>query len=252
MTERALIRGVDEIRDAYRDDRVAQQYVDRRFVEPLGALLHARQAGVLVNLIQQHRPRRILEIAPGPARLTVEAARVFRGTGLLIDASRQMLAEAGRRLGPGSDWQRIQGDAFQLPFGATFDLVYSFRLIRHFEQPERHRLYRQITRVLAPGGLLVFDAVNQIVSAPLRQRSAPGEYRHYDAMFTRSALKQELEAARLELVALQGVQHRFAWLQRLQVLVGPRSRPLTRALLELVDRAPGGEPLEWIVVCRRP
>ena len=56
----------------------------------------------------------------------------------------------------------VQADAFQLPFKTPFDLVYSFRLIRHFERPDRLRLYRQIAAVLRPGGRLVFDAVNEL------------------------------------------------------------------------------------------
>jgi hypothetical protein len=35
-----MIRGVSELREAYRSTEVARSYVDQRFREPLGALLH--------------------------------------------------------------------------------------------------------------------------------------------------------------------------------------------------------------------
>src|SRR5712692_4099670 len=187
------LRGRRQIRDAYRAGQVAQPYVDQRFREPLGALLHDRQVKALTRIIRNQAPRRVLEIAPGPARLTVHVARLL-GSGVIIDTSAQMLTEARRRLGatgaPG--WRIVQGDAFRLPFREAFDLVYSFRLIRHFGRADRGQLYADIAALLRPGGLLVFDAVNEVVSAPIRARSAPGEHRHYDALFRRDALIAEL------------------------------------------------------------
>lgn len=246
------LHGRTQIRDAYRADEVARPYVDQRFREPLGALLHDRQIKALTRIIRDQAPRRVLEIAPGPARLTVHVARLLGG-GVIIDASAEMLAEARRRLGAmdARGWRIIQGDAFRLPFREAFDLVYSFRLIRHFGRADRAQLYADIGALLRPGGLLVFDAVNEVVSAPIRTRSAPGEHRHYDALFRRDALIDELGEAGFDVVRLEGVQRRYRLLYRLQVLGAPRSRPLTRLAMEVVDRFTGGEPLEWIVTCRR-
>lgn len=246
-----MIQGVAEIRQAYRDETVAQDYVAQRFVEPLGALLHDRQVAALKQVIAAYTPRHVLEIAPGPARLTVEVAPLLQRPPVVIDASAQMLTEArGRLQSVGQRASMIEGDAFQLPFAATFDLAYSFRLIRHFEPAERAKLYRQIGRVLRPGGLLVFDAVNARVSKALRAAARDGEYLHYDALLDADEVTREVRAEGFSVVSLIGVQHRMAWLQRVQVLVSPRSRPLARLAMELLDRS-GGEPLEWVVVCRR-
>jgi SAM-dependent methyltransferase len=169
-----------------------------------------------------------------------------------MDASRAMLGQARRRLeAAGLSWRCVNGDAFALPFGSDFDLVYSFRLVRHFERRDRLRLYRQIARVLRPNGRFVFDAVNADVSAPLREAAAPGEYEHYDALLTPAELEDELAEAGLALRSLEGVQHRYGALSRAQVLIAPRSRPLARAAMEVIDRL-GGAPLEWIVTCSRP
>lgn len=248
-----VFRGKNEIRDAYRDPTVAEEYIGRRFLAPLGALLHARQVGVLKKEVRQRTPRRALEIAPGPGRVTTDVLSALPSL-TVMDASAQMLAVARRRVMETALPARVawcQGDAFQLPFGGVFDLVFTFRLIRHFEQADRQKLYRQIGAVLQPGGTLIMDVVNREVSAPLRAAALPDEYRHFDALLTVPELRQELSECGFQVVALHGVQHRFSLLQRLQILLAPRCWWLARMLLEVVDRSTGGEPLEWIAVCRR-
>jgi ubiquinone/menaquinone biosynthesis C-methylase UbiE len=245
-----LFRKPDEIRHAYRDEQVAREYVAQRFREPLGALLHDRQVRAVRRLIATHAPRRILELAPGPARVTLDLVSSLGRNAVALGASLQMLSEARRRLGGAGDAIRfVHGDAFHLPFALSFDLVYSFRLIRHFDATDRAKLYRQLHSVMRPGGLLVFDAVNEVVSAPLR-RKRPGAYKHFDALLTPNELTRELDDAGFSVVGLDGVQHRFGLLSKVQVLVAPRSRVLARMALEAID-ATGGEPLEWIVTCRR-
>ena len=249
-----MIRGTTGLREAYRDDQVARSYIDERFRQPLGALLHRRQVDVVRGAIETHRPHRVLEIAPGPARVTSGLDAVLVGRSVtLVDASAQMLAEARlrlRRSGQGS-YGFVQADAFNLPFAEPFDLVYSFRLIRHFEFADRARLYAQIARLVRPGGWLIFDAVNEVVSAPVRAAAPPGEYAHYDALLRPDAIRDELRTAGFDSISLHGVQHRYPLLAQLQILVAPRSQAVARGAMEIVDRLGGGEPLEWVVTCRR-
>jgi SAM-dependent methyltransferase len=247
-----MISGREHLRDAYRVEQVAREYVARRFRSPLGALLHARQIGVLHQLIRDRAIEEAVEIAPGPARLTVDVAPLLKRV-TLLDASAEMLHEARRRLGDAGLGARagfVQTDAFQLPVGRPFDLVYTFRLIRHFERPDRLRLYRQISGVLKPSGWLVFDAVNARVSAPLRANAKPGEYEHFDALLDADGVRAELQEAGFTVESLVGVQRRYSTLMKCQVYLAPRSAVLARAAMEVVDRL-GGEPLEWIVICRR-
>jgi SAM-dependent methyltransferase len=247
------IQGREGIRDAYRDEQVARQYVQSRFREPLGALLHRRQVEHLGDVMRRVRPAAVLEIAPGPARVTVDIAAVLPNPAVLVDASAQMLAEARsslRAAGHGRWHRLVQADAFALPLAQCFDLVYTFRLIRHFDDRDRQRLYRQIARVLRPGGVLVFDAVNAEVAEDVRAKS--DGCHHYDALLTAAQLSRELEEAGFRSITLTGVQHHYPLLYRLQVLIAPRSRRLAAAGMRLVDRFPAGAPLEWIVTCERP
>jgi SAM-dependent methyltransferase len=225
--------------------------VGTRFTAPIGALLHDRQVDAVAGAIGQATgTRRVLEIAPGPARVTADVAARVGGAWTLVDASAQMLDVARSRLPRPAAWKLIQGDAFALPVAGPFDVVYSFRFVRHFEAPERQRIYREMARVLRPGGTLVFDAVNEVVSAPIRA-AAPHEYAHYDALLRPETLREELARAGFRDVTLRGVQHRFGVLRQIQILLAPRSAPIARALMNVVERFGGGEPLEWIVTCRR-
>jgi len=251
LSDANVFAGPERIRDAYRDAGVARQYVHNRFEQPLGRLLHRRQVRTITELLAARRPHDVLEIAPGPARVTADVAAAWPAGGTIVDASAQMLEEARRRLASfAGRWRLIQGDAFNLPLEARFDFAYSFRLIRHFGDEDRARLYAQIGRVITPGGLFVFDAVNAVAAESIRRRARPGAYRHYDALLDRRALVAELDAAGFDLVALHGVQHRFSWMYPVQVLVAPRAPRLATTAMALIDQC-GGEPLEWIVVCRR-
>ena len=246
-----MISGIDGIRAAYQDAGVASRYVEERFTTPLGSLLHDRQRQVLRNVIVAHGSPDVLEIAPGPARLTTSVIDVA-GQMTLLDASAEMLGEAKRRLSMmtvNTPYTLVRGDAFCLPFPSRFDLVYSFRLIRHFAAEDRQRLYREVARVLKPGGRLVFDAVNSRVHDALPE-VADGR-NHYDASLDRDALRAELKSAGFEVESLEGAQRRYSTLYRLQVLVAPRSAKLARLAMNVVDGISGGEPLEWIVTCRR-
>ena len=94
------------------------------------------------------------------------------------------------------------------------------------------------------------DAVNALVSGPLRARAAAGEYKHHDAMLRPDEIRQELDESGFDLVSLVGVQHRYNALVACQVYVAPRADRLAGALMYAIDKL-GGEPLEWVVVCRR-
>ena len=245
-------RGATEIRDHYRRPAVVESYDARRFREPLGALLHARQTAALRVLLRAERPSRVAELAAGTGRLASAISGDLVAPCLLVDSSLPMLAQSRIQLDtPRTSWRRVQGDVFHLPLaGGALDLVYCFRFIRHLELADRRRCYREIHRVLRPGGWFVLDAVNETVSAPLRAEAAPGEYTLQDALFRPDTLRAELTAAGYGVVAMHGVQFHYALLRRIQILLAPRSRRLAGWCMKAVERVGGGEPLEWVVTCR--
>ena len=237
----------DEVRGWYQDCEVAKQYIEHRFASELGRLLHDRQVCVVNRVSTMYRQERVLEIAPGPARLTQDV----RMSGMLVcvEYNQPMIAVGRRACNDRTQW--VRGNAFALPVQGPFDLVYSFRFIRHFRRPDRFRLYKQISRVLRPGGYLLLDAVNGRVSGPLR-RAHTERYSIYDKLYRdQRELCQELEEARFEVMELESVQRCYRTQYQAQVLLGPRSAWLARLVIRCLERLSWGPGLEWIVTCRR-
>ena len=180
------IRDKAELQKFYDDPEVVATYLQRKAL-PLGAVLHARQVAFLNQAIARLRPARLLEVAPGPARLSAELRPVPLAVGL--EFSPRMLAEARRRTRAQGvpQWRFVRGDGFALPFrAATFDFAFSVRFVRRFEPAPRQRLYAELRRVLKPGAHLVLDAQNRLVAGPHRA-GHPHDYPVYDELWRRGA-----------------------------------------------------------------
>lgn len=238
-----------EIQSAYQGLELAKRYVGDRFTSELTRLLHEKQVDLVQSYIDRTQPVRLLEIAPGPGRLTREIRAPKEH--IVLEFNEGMIA-AGRPLcAPKTQW--IRGNAFALPFDptASFDLVYTFRFVRHFKRPDRDRIYEQIHSCLAPGGWLVLDVVNAVASRPLR-REAPEAYPIYDALYeSLDVIRSELADAGFQLQEAVEVQRAIALQYKSQVLVGPRWNWLNRLIIRLLERWSRGPALEWIVTCRR-
>ena len=236
-----------EIQNSYSDPTKAQEYVEQRFTSELMALLHERQVAAVNRVMHQQQPHDALEIAPGPGRLT----RDVRPAGRLVCLEfNEAMIDVGRSATTnGAEW--MQGNAFELPFSEEFDFAYSFRFIRHFKREDRERLYKQIRGTLKPGGTLVMDAVNAVVSKPLRDANPEG-YPIYDKLYeTEDELRAEQQEAGFEVVSIDPVQRWFGPQCKAQILLGPRSRLLCRMVIRTLERLRRGPALEWIVTCRR-
>jgi SAM-dependent methyltransferase len=235
-----------DIREAYRGSKTARGYIAERFESELTRLLHERQVEAVNALVTSTRPRRVLEIAPGPGRLT----RNIRSPGTLVCLEyNEGMIEHGR---PACDGKTVwvRGDGFHLPFRQVFDVVYCFRFVRHFHRANREQSYAEIRRVLKPGGYFIMDAVNERISRPLREEH-PENYPIYDKLYLADDLTEELSAAGLATVGLVPVQKYYRWQHRSQVLLGPRANWANRLAIRSLERVSRAEGLEWIVTCRR-
>jgi ubiquinone/menaquinone biosynthesis C-methylase UbiE len=236
-----------EIQGYYSSPDVAARYVANRFVSEVHRLLHEQQVAAVQGLIERCNPEWILEVAPGPGRLT-RCVRPSRQR-VCLEFNEGMIREGRGACDPGTgDW--VRGNGFQLPFEQTFDLAYTFRFIRHFHGADRERLYGELRRVLKPGGWLVFDAVNERVSRPLRE-AHPEEHPVYDKLYSEDELRSELSRAGFEAIELTPVQKWFNLQSASQRLLGPRANWLNRAIVRTLEQLPRRDGLEWIVTCRR-
>lgn len=237
-----------DIQAYYRDPAVVREYIERRTAQPLNGLLHRRQARFINAVIAERRPSCILEVAPGPARLTAELD--FRGQGVGVDGSAEMLAVAHQRLrGLGRDWLFVHGDAFALPVAdRSVDLAFAVRFVRRFQDDNRRRLYAEIRRTLRPRGVLILDAQNRAVALPHRERKGLDSYPVYDALYDREELVGEIEAAGFRVLRLEGILGHFAIQSRLNRLRHRRLDALARGLIGLVERWPSQAPSTWMVL----
>lgn len=235
-----------EISKYYEDEKVARQYVAVRFTSELNRLLHLKQVTAVQRFIDVNAPNQILEVAPGPGRLTRD---IHPGGNLVcLEYNSEMIREGKENCSNGATW--VQGDAFHLPFKENFDLLYTFRFVRHFHRTDRERLYSQFLRVLKPDGGLILDAVNVKVSQPLRE-AHPEEYPVYDKLYRAKELFEELTGAGFHSIKLHPVLKYYRWQELSQNLIGPRVKWLNGILIKGLECLPRSEGLEWIVTCRR-
>jgi SAM-dependent methyltransferase len=244
---RGTIRSKAGLAEFYDDPRVVETYLERK-AQPLGSVLHARQVAYLNRVIAELSPSRVLELAPGPARLSAELRQVPVAVGM--DMSPRMLAEARRRTrARGLAWHLVRGDGFALPFASrSFDLVFSVRFVRRFEPAPRRQLYAEIARVLRPGGHVVLDAQNRLVAGPHREGRTG--YPVYDELWRREELVAELESAGFRVRHLEGIMRRFAWQWRLHRLRRFRLGGPARLLIRALEWTSDANPSTWMVLCQ--
>lgn len=116
----------------YADPTTARTFDDRRFGGPIGELIAAEQARVLMSFVGDVQDRPVLDVGTGTGRAALLLARAgARVTAL--DASEPMLAVARQRA---SDERAtvafVVGDAHALEFpDRAFDVAVSFRVLMH-------------------------------------------------------------------------------------------------------------------------
>lgn len=242
----------------YEDEKIAASYLQNRMRHSWQRLLHKKQLRAINAAIRAHQPNSVLELAPGPARLSAEVVGVRHG--VMVENSAEMISIARARLaqaGTSSAWTVIGGDAFDLGTSIgtdSFEFAYSFRFIRHFREAERNRLYEQLRQHLAPAGLLMFDVVNESIRKRLdaRQKARPaGEIAIYDACYNPESFKSEMHANGFDVVSLVPVLRRFGMQSFLSGKLDDVTPALVRLIIAGLENVPSSAPLEWVALCRK-
>ena len=243
---------IKQFEDFYQDPHTVESYFRKRFGSPLGYAIHSRES-VLVNKYLKYVPEdgTILELAPGPARLTGDIE--FSGLKVGMDKSRQMLGAANDRL-KGKKWNLLQGDAFSIPFpDEEITAVISFRFLRHFQSKERSCLWKELRRVVKPGGYLIFDALNRGMPAFAFRDAKIHLTGIYDELWEISELRGELDNNGWELFRYNQVVGNLTISYMLSKLFSPFGRisRIGAALIILLGSIPTRSPFQWVVICRK-
>jgi ubiquinone/menaquinone biosynthesis C-methylase UbiE len=241
----------DEIAGYYRERAVVDAYVRKRTAQPLNGTLHAAQIRLLRRVLTDRPGATVLELAPGPARLTAELP-LHSGRGIGVEFSEGMLGAARERMRGVPGWSFVRGDGFSLPVrDAAIDLAFTLRFIRRFQPDERNRIYAELRRVIRPGGTLVLDAQNRAVSLPHREQRGLDSYPVFDQLYDAGELRSELDAAGFRVVESTGMIRHAALQRQLNRLRHRGFGGLARALIGALEYAPGGDPSTWMVLCER-
>ncbi len=124
-------------------DEIAETYDESRFGNSYGRFIDAEERRILNQLLPQNPSEQRLEIACGTGRLTDYAT-------CGLDASAEMLARARKRH---ENLSFVQAMADDTGFAdESFDAVYTFHLLMHLEPAVIESIFREVRRVLKPGG----------------------------------------------------------------------------------------------------
>lgn len=129
--------------------------------------LHRRWRDRALKIVAADRPRRVLDVATGTGDVAFSLFRRCRPEKVVgLDLSAGMLAVARRKLAesPYEEMRRAlsfeQGDSLDMRFpDDSFDAITVAYGVRNFEHLEEG--YREMTRVLRPGGLLCVIELSQ-------------------------------------------------------------------------------------------
>lgn len=124
-----------------------------------------------VNMLEEERPKRILDVATGTGDLAIKALRLEPEKVVGVDISEEMLAHGRRKIERMGLADRItlqRGDAARLPFSdSQFDAVLVAFGVRNFENLDEG--LRELRRVLRPGGTIVILEFSHPSAFPIKQ-----------------------------------------------------------------------------------
>ena len=157
------------IRDAF--DRASAHY-------EAAAVLQARVEAEMLDRLSFFRlePRVVLDLGSGPGRGTAALKRAYpQASVVALDFAPGMLREAQHYLtGDAPQFQRVCADALRLPFAdASADVVYSSLMLQWCD--DLLIAFREVRRVLRPGGLFLFSTFGPDTLMELRDAWAAAD-----------------------------------------------------------------------------
>ena len=247
----------EDVAQYYQQTSIAENYITKRFTEPLNKIEHQQQIKIINQIIRQYQPKIILEFAPGPARLTTDLITPETTTGISIDASDEMLNLAKTRMHehhPNKSWTFLKADILNssLPLSKPAHLLFTIRFLLHFHKNDRKKIYTQAHKHLTKDGILIFECMNKTIVNPLRLLLGKSRYIVYDKLYTKKELITELEENNFKLIKLYPVLNHFytqSLLSRPFKLLNQHHH--AEKIISLFEKIPSTQPYEWVVLAQK-
>jgi malonyl-CoA O-methyltransferase len=142
-------------------------------------------------------PAAVLDLGAGTGHATRELTRRYpKALVVASDIAPGMLAQAKSQSRWLRRFERVRADAYALPFReGAFDLVFSSLMLQWCDDLDA--VFAEISRVLAPGGLLLFSTFGPGTLAELREAwsASDPQYNHVNHFFDPHALGSALMQA---------------------------------------------------------
>jgi ubiquinone/menaquinone biosynthesis C-methylase UbiE len=200
-TKMRSVKNHQSLMDYYDDKNVVNAYERKRFRSTFGALQHEIELGIVNDAIDALKNPKVLEIAVGTGRVT----RDIKVPGVGVDASENMISQA-KKAAP--QWKFIKKDVMKLDFKNEFDIVVTFRLLRHFDKKARKKSLGLIHKSLKKDGLLIFDMPTGLHSRVLEFLDG---FRKKDYIYEDDTpindLKEELKESGFEAVSVYNTKN---------------------------------------------
>ena len=251
MNKKPIKKRADLIK-YYQNEKLVEEYEGKRFSKPEDNLLHENQVRFVNQQIEKLRFKKILEIAPGPARIT----KHINLEGYLLDSSPKMLIKAKKELiKKNKKWKIIQGNAFNIKINVRFDLIYTFRFLRHFEIKDRKELYAQINKQLNKEGFLIFDAPDKFTENIFR-KGKKKFYPVYDELWTKKKLKKELEQNGFKVIKIkENLKLYFLYVAISKITIYLKISQIGFRIIKTIETLiPNkiiNKPKEWLLLCQK-
>lgn len=204
-----LVKGHDAIKKYYQNQEIATDYNYDRFIEYPGNCYDIMER-VSINVIfseyfeNRREPLRILDIACGDGRIVQE--NIKWGNCTALDGSEAMLNIVKQRFKGDSNLNTLHKDFLIDEIDGQFDVVTTFRYIRHYDGSQRMHIYEKIRKCLNDNGILVFDVCNIEYSMADRKKAGWDGFNIYDVFWTKESIQQELEENGFRIVYLLPIE----------------------------------------------
>jgi len=142
----------------------AYQYDRKRFRSFEGRFFHERSVDLLLKNLPSVYDLRILDVAAGTGRFSVELAKYAKVTSLDLTSNMLGIAKEKAKTSNGNSIDFVLANAQRLPFAEkTFDCVVSIRFLHLIPSRYYHHFIDEMKRVLKPSGILMFELDNPLL-----------------------------------------------------------------------------------------